>query len=96
MKTFDIDKIVRLIEFHNKLVKEFGVPWGDIQIQLDDGYVGELYAVDWDCQKGTVVLELSDKGFIWSYVNITGEGHGTLTEEWSDYNNLAISIKDCM
>lgn len=66
---YDMNKIEKLVNLSNRLHQTYGTPAGSLQIQLDDGYTGQLYAIDWDYKNGTLVVEIDDNEFIYAYLN---------------------------
>ena len=89
---YNLSKITELINYHNYLVNEYNLPNGEIQIQLDDGYTGEIYAIDWNYEKGTVVLEIDDNyDFHFAFKDDISEGHGKILNK-IDEHNLTVSI----
>ena len=59
-KILNLEYISKLVNYHNKLVRKFDIPLGDMQVQLDDGYVGEVYAIDFEYNNGTFVVAIDE------------------------------------
>ena len=90
-KKFDIRKITVLIDFYNDLVDKYDIPAGAIQIQLDDNYVGEVYAIDFEYNNGTFIISIDDNSLYYSYVYNDDEGHGNMANH--DMKEIAEIIK---
>lgn len=93
---YKLGRIETLVNYNNYLVKEYGIPSGELDISIDDGYTGELYTLDWDYGGGTVIVSLSDDGtkMIYAYLIGDSDGHGDL----SDLSDLEVVelIKDVL
>ena len=86
---FNLGYITDLVNYYNKLVSEHDIPQGELGVQLDDGYVGTVYSIDFDYINGSFILA-NDTGellFAVSYSWGADEKHGKV----SDYTTKEIS-----
>mgnify|MGYP003633501625 CR=1 FL=1 len=92
----NLPRIANIVEFHNKLVKEFNLPDGELTAYNDDGYVGECYAIEWDTDLGDVTLTGDSHKVMYSFLMFDGSsGWSTEIDSWEFRHNLAVSIRNC-
>lgn len=82
---YNLDKINSLVKYNNKLVSKYNLPNAELSIQQDDGYTGQIYAMDWDFKKGTIIISIEDDGLYYAGLIGKTEYNGKLTDDKEQY-----------
>lgn len=96
MKTYDLQRIKRLVETYNELVNKHDIPSGEFCCMVDDGYTGECYSIDFCYNNGTAALSIEEDTSIFFACSLkTGESfHCTLCD--TEDEEVAKWIKRCI
>ena len=91
MKLIISDRVSKLVHYYNLLhLKYNDLPTGSLMVQLDDGYTGEVYCIEFEYRNGTFIMSCNKEcELFYSVVYEDGtSNYGDITNNFEEISEL--------